>query len=362
MLDSIVPSPQPLDLLAPLPRLLSPDLEIGGVAKSCPEDFIVEELPAYEPSGTGEHLFLWIEKAGLPAHLLLSHVSRALRIKQRDIGCAGQKDTRAITRQYLSVPASAEARLAELGSEPRMQLLGHALHANKLRTGHLRGNRFTLRLRNCHPAAAERLAALRTHLQRVGMPNYFGEQRFGRGGATLQMGLRLLREPVGAAKEGGRGPAPRALHRLALSSVQSALFNRLVAHRLTVGSLHRVLCGEVMLVRASGGPFVVEDVAREQPRLDAREIVGAGAMMGPKMRLASGEMAALEAQMMRQAGLEMADFARHKSLLQGTRRANLIFFDDLQVEWEPEGRTVRLQVDLPPGAYATTLLREMGAA
>jgi tRNA pseudouridine13 synthase len=342
-----------------LPRLTPEALQLGGVAKTQPADFEVEELPAYEPSGTGDHLFIWLQKTAMSANALLAHVSRSLGVKPRDIGCAGLKDTQAVTKQYLSVPAAAAPRLAELDVDKRVLVLGHRLHGNKLRTGHLRGNRFTLKIRNCPPAAAARIAPLMEHLRSRGLPNYFGSQRFGRQGSTLEQGLGLLRgnQPD---RRGAPGGSPRSMHRLALSSVQSALFNRCVARRLTEQTLHRVISGEVMQVRASGGPFVVDDPDREQARFEAREIVGAGPMFGPKMRPAAGEMAAFEASLLEEAGLEMADFARHKKLLLGTRRANLIFFEDLTMEWDAAEAAVLLNLSLPPGTYATVLLDEIG--
>ncbi len=116
-----------------------------------------------------------------------------------------------------------------------------------------------------------------------------------------------------------------------------------------------------MQVRASGGPFVAEDLPREQARLQAREIVGAGPIFGPKMLPAQQAVGAAEARLLADADLQIADFARHKKLLQGTRRANLVFFDDLQVEASTQDASLTLQVDLPPGSYATVLLHELGA-
>ncbi len=223
MNDRLEQTPPCFDYLAPLPIQVPAILHLGGFAKTAPEDFVVEELPAYEPCGSGDHLFLWLEKVAMPASSLLGHLSRSLKVKPREIGCAGLKYTQALTRQYISVPASAVDCLEALGSDSRVRLLGHRLHTNKLRTGHLKGNRFRIRLVQCLPEAAARLPALREFLLAWGIPNYFGGQRFGRGGSTLTMGLRLLQ---GQAEDGraaggsaGRSDAPRSLHRLALSSV-----------------------------------------------------------------------------------------------------------------------------------------------
>ena len=329
---------------------------VGGVFKATPQDFDVEEIPAYEPSGSGDHIFLWIEKTGVSADALVRGVARTLQVASMDIGSAGLKDTRAVTRQYLSVPAACEARLPEL-QLPGVQVLRSARHGNKLKTGHLRGNRFRLTLRDCHADALARATAIACVLREQGVPNFYGTQRFGRDGETLEIGLQLLRgEPAEGLQ---RTPAGRRgfLKRLALSSVQSALFNHHLQQRMRDGLLHTALLGEVMQVRASGGPFVVTDVEREQGRFAAREIVAAGPMFGPKMKQAVADALTREEATLAAAGLTLDQFAGFGKILQGTRRANLIFVEDLEVSGSAEA--LRLQFTLPPGSYATELLREM---
>jgi tRNA pseudouridine13 synthase len=355
-----------MQLLEPLPTLNASLQPLGGIAKTLPEDFAVEEIPAYAPSGSGEHLLIWLQKVGMPAHVLLRHVSTALGVMQRDIGCAGLKDAQATTRQYISVPAGAVKNLDRLAQDPRVTVLHSGLHGNKLKTGHLRGNKFQIKVRGCNQLGPQQVAALVDNLKLRGLPNYFGSQRFGRNGATLNAGLQLLGVPPPAGTEPSQSPrrrpqAARSLHRLALSSVQSALFNRYIADRLAAKTLHRVLAGEVLQVCASGGPFTSDDTALQQSRFDAQEIVGAGPMFGPKMRPASGEVLAHEARLLQEAGLQMSDFAAHKNLLQGTRRANCVYLPDLQVDLQADGVAV-VQVSLPSGSYATVLLQELGCS
>ena len=137
-----------------LPPYLTAELPgIGGRLKDRPEDFVVEEVPAYEPCGAGEHLYLWIEKTDVAADHLLNHVARTLGMSVRDVGMAGIKDRRAITRQYVSVPATCEPRIARLETD-KIRVLRRARHRNKLRTGHLRGNRFSILVRAVDPDAA----------------------------------------------------------------------------------------------------------------------------------------------------------------------------------------------------------------
>ncbi len=207
---------------------------LGGVVKELPEDFVVEELPVYRPSGSGEHLFLWVEKTDVSGPDLVRHIGRALGISPRDIGMAGVKDRRAVTRQFVSVPARAEERIGRIETD-RIRVLSSARHGNKLRTGHLAGNRFSILVRGVDADAAERARPIAETVNQHGFPNYYGEQRFGRDNETLELGLALL----GGQKRPHEIPAPRRtfLLRMALSAVQSALFNDVLAERLRDGAL-----------------------------------------------------------------------------------------------------------------------------
>ncbi len=166
---------------------------IAGRYKLAPEDFVVDELPAYPPSGEGEHLFLRIRKRGLSTHEAVARIARALGLAPAQIGVAGLKDAQGVTTQWLSVQGL-EAQRVESLAERDIELLELARHRNKLRIGHLRGNRFRIRLREV--AAADREAArdVLAELERRGAPNYFGEQRFGLRGDTWRIGRALLLE------------------------------------------------------------------------------------------------------------------------------------------------------------------------
>lgn len=337
----------------------------GFTAQDCPSlvgaarlkescaDFVVEEIPAYEPSGAGEHLFVWLQKEGMAAEVLMRHVARTLQIDTSEIGCAGLKDTRAITRQYISVPAATMPHLAALDNE-HVTVLGHALHGNKLKTGHLKGNRFSIRIPDQSPDNAARAAVIAEHLTKHGFANFYGPQRFG-GGDTLELGLALL--AAGPKNHLPNRKVSRMLRRLALSSVQSALFNQVLNKRLAHNILHTVLTGDVCLVRVSGGPFVSDDAARETQRLKEQEIVTAGPMFGPKMRAAQGEALALELEVLQSAGLGREMFRGYGKLLQGTRRANIVWPQGLALTYDA-AETLTLTFELPPGSYATVLLRE----
>ncbi len=337
----------------PLPFLVPEFPGIGGRIKQQPADFEVEEIPAYEPCGHGEFLYLWIEKCDLGAEYFQRQVARRLGLRPEEVGAAGLKDRRAITRQWLSVPARAEPQLNRLDGDG-IRLLNVNRHTNKLKPGHLRGNRFTVRVRQVDSSAIMHLHQLLDQLRQRGMPNFYGPQRFGRDGETLRRGLVLLRE-TGASDATRRDS--RFLHKMALSAVQSALFNDYLTRRMADGLLPQVLAGDVMAKWPFGGIFTAEDPASEQRRFDQREIVHTGPMFGAKMYRPRGLAAEREAALLAAAGLSPAAFAGHGKLLQGTRRHNLVYVDDLTATFE--GDNLLLRFSLPAGSYATVLLREL---
>jgi tRNA pseudouridine13 synthase len=341
------------------PPLLTADLPgIGGRIKVQPEDFEVEEIPAYEPRGHGEFLYLWIEKRAMGADYFTRQVARRLGLAPGEVGTAGLKDRHAVTRQMVSVPARAEARLPQLDGDG-IRLLRVGRHTNKLRPGHLHGNRFRILLRNVEPTASKRLGPLLDRLRQTGLPNFYGPQRFGHGGETAHAGFALLRgEPPLASASGRRlNGRDKFLRKLAVSAAQAALFNHYLARRMADGLLRRVLPGDVMGKWPAGGLFVVEDVEREQARFDARETVHTGPVFGRKTFPAAAEAAAREADVLREAGLSANVWERFGKLAQGTRRHNLVYVADLAARAEAEG--ICLTFTLPAGSYATVLLREL---
>ena len=334
------------DLTASLPG-------IDGVLKHSPDDFIVEEIPAYLPCGEGEHLFLWIEKRDVAAEDLTAHLARALGVRRDDIGVAGLKDRRAVTRQFLSVPARCEPDVGRIDS-PQIRVLESVRHRNKLRSGHLRGNRFDILVRDVVADASPRAADIARIIAVQGAPNYFGEQRFGHGGETSRLGFDLL--------AGRKRPADidhrrrRFLLKLALSAAQSAMFNAVLAERISDGLLATVLSGDVMQVVASGGCFVAEDAAREQSRCAARETVLTGPLFGPSMKRPADVPAQREQRVLERCGVTAEQLDEYARLTPGARRPLVIWPGDLQIDPDPAG--LRFRFSLPSGCYATTLLRE----
>jgi tRNA pseudouridine13 synthase len=343
------------------PPLATADLPgIGGRIKVAPEDFDVEEIAAYEPCGEGDFLYLWIEKRGMGAEYFTRQIAHRLGIAPGEVGSAGLKDRHAVTRQWIAVPATAEPNLPQLASDD-LRVLRISRHTNKLRPGHLHGNRFRVLIRDVAPDidVPGTVSAVIAHLQQQGLPNFYGPQRFGHDGETLQLGTALLLDQPLPLGRDGRRPNVRSpfLRKLALSAVQSGLFNLCLARRMTDGLLRRVLAGDVMAKWPFGGLFTAEDVAVEQARFDRRETVTAGPLFGRKTFPAHHEAAAREATILADADLGQNSFRRFGKLLQGTRRHNLLYPGDLAAQVESAG--VRLTFTLPAGSYATVLLREL---
>jgi len=336
------------DPFASLPLVTEDLAGIGGRIKQEPEDFEVEEIPAYEPSGSGAHVYLWIEKRAMGAEYFSRQVARRLGIANNEVGTAGLKDRQAVTRQWVSVPDVASDRLANLEGEG-IHVLRVTRHPNKLKPGHLRGNRFRILVRGPHPEAGARLPALLERIRQLGVPNYYGPQRFGRNGETLKLGLGML--------HGERGPRSPFLRRLALSAAQSALFNHILACRLRDQLFRTVLPGDVMSKWPVGGLFLATDVATEQARFDTRETVHTGPMFGRKIYAAGNITAEREISALSAAGLSASAFSGFGKLLQGTRRHNLFYPEDLHAEDDSAG--VRFCFTLPSGSYATILLHEL---
>ncbi|QDE84831.1 tRNA pseudouridine(13) synthase TruD [Myxococcus xanthus] len=334
------------------PRLTAEVPGCGGAFKLVPEDFEVEEVPAYLPSGEGEHLYLWVEKRGRDTRELVRALAAALGVSEDDIGVAGMKDRHAITRQLVSVPARAEPKVPEFALDS-VQVLWTKRHGNKLRTGHLRGNRFRLRLRDVKDSGAARETFSRLVAQ--GVPNYFGEQRFGRAGDNADLGRLLVL--------GQRLPKrpDRFQRKLYLSAFQSRLFNQALAARLHAGTLATALAGDVLRKEETGGLFVCESPEVDGPRVAAFEVSPAGPLFGPKMTASAGAVAELEARLLTEAGVTPEDFKRGGGETEGSRRPYRVRLGspELTVEKTADGEDLWLTFELPRGAYATEVLHEL---
>jgi tRNA pseudouridine13 synthase len=331
-----------------LPRLTADVPGCGGAFKLVPEDFEVEEVPAYQPSGEGEHLYLWVEKRGRDTREVVRALCAVLGVDEGDVGVAGMKDRQAITRQLLSVPAKAEARLGDFSLEG-VSVLWSKRHGNKLRTGHLKGNRFRLRLRGVKDVGAARESFAR--LGARGVPNYFGEQRFGREGDNadfgrlLVLGQRLPRRP------------DKFQRKLYLSAFQSRLFNRALVDRLLAGTFDTALLGDVLRKEETGGLFVCEAPEVDGPRVASWEVSPAGPLFGPRMTASAHAVAEAEAKLLADEGVTLEDFRRGGDETQGGRRPYRVRLTSPSLE--VDGEDLVLAFELPKGSYATEVLREL---
>jgi tRNA pseudouridine13 synthase len=319
----------------------------GGDLGPEPADFCVDEVPLYAPSGEGEHVYVRLEKTSATTSELVSAVARAAHVAERDIGVAGQKDKHAITTQWLSVPHGAEPPETWV-LPPHFRLLEHTRHGNKLRTGHLKGNRFRIRLVDTQADALSAAEGLVARLNQVGLRNFFGAQRFGAAAHNLSRALETLR----AGRWGRLAPNQRKFN---VSVIQSEVFNRYLCTRAELG-LERVLEGDVVRLAGSQSVFLVEDVAAVQSRLDARDVFLTGPIAGPKTRSSAGVPLELERAAMAPLELSEAELALLGRDGPGTRRDLIVLPSGLTAH-APSKSEIILEFELGAGSYATQVIR-----
>ncbi len=318
-----------------------------GVIRADPADFFVEEIPPCEPDGEGEHVLLKIEKCGENTEWVARQLARLAAVPARDVSYAGLKDRHAVTRQWFSVRLAgrAEPEWRGLASET-LKILETARHRRKLRRGALRGNRFIIRVREL-TGERERLESRLRRIQQQGIPNYFGEQRFGRQGANLVHAQALF---------GGRlGRVGRLRRGLYISAARSLLFNQVLARRIELGNWNRLLPGECVALQGSRSRFHLEepDVAL-QSRLDAMDIHPTGPLWG------RGD-AGVTAEAMEVESAALAGFADWRSGLErcGAVMERRALRAPVQaMSWEIAPDQLVVAFTLPKGSYATALLRE----
>ncbi|RLB53496.1 MAG: tRNA pseudouridine(13) synthase TruD [Deltaproteobacteria bacterium] len=331
------------------PPFATPTLSgVGGSLKASLEDFRVDEVPAYSPSGTGTHLFVHFEKRDLDTKRAVEAIARGLECDPRSVGWAGLKDRRGITTQWASIEGGDPDKALELRLDG-IRMLDAKLHEQKLRTGHLKGNRFQIRLRGVH-GDADGAREILSALAETGCPNYFGPQRFGWNGNNLTRARRWI-------VDGGRAPRKRFEKKLLVSTFQAALFNEVTGRRLEDGLLAEAVAGDLMKKEDSGGLFIAEDLETEGPRVKAWEISPTGPMFGAKMRWPEAEAQIREARVLEGSGLERADLASFRKAGEGTRRA--LRFRPTDLEVAAEGENLLLAFTLRKGSYATVITREI---
>lgn len=326
------------------------DAVLSAGIRSTPDDFFVEELPGFEPSGAGEHLLLTIEKRGMNTVFAAKRLAQWARVPEMSVSYAGLKDRHAVTRQRFSVhlPKKQAPDIAALESD-ELRVLEHTWHSRKLPRGALAGNRFVLVLRDVEgdrEAIGQRLQSIAER----GVPNYFGEQRFGRGGDNVAQALAMF---------AGRR-VRREERTLLLSAARSELFNRVLAARVHAGNWDSALEGEVWSLAGSRSVFGPEPFTDELARRLAEfDIHPSGPLWGRGELRSRAAVAELEVQALTaddalalRAGLESAG-------LEQERRALRLRPADPCWHWLDDS-SLQLSFSLPPGAYATVVLAELG--
>ncbi len=405
-----------LDSVADLPYLTADIPGIGGTIKTFVEDFFVEEVPLYEPIDEGPHVFFCIEKRQVDTLKAVRSIADTLGRRAFEIGAAGLKDARAVSRQILSLEHVEPEALMRL-ELPGIRVLWARRHRNKLKLGHLKGNRFVIKLRNVPAPRAEYAAATLAVLRHRGVPNYFGPQRFGMRGDSWRIGRAIVKQdereaidvllgrpdkadspaiykarqlyesghfheaatiwPYNCREERialkammkAKGSHRRALwaidrsvRRLYVSAFQSWLFNKVVAERVRLDAIDKLWTGDLAWLHDRGAVFLVEDPAVEQPRADRLEISPSGPLFGSRTTIAQGRAGERETSLLAAQQVTAQDFRNVKGQkVRGARRPLRFPLNELDFAAgdDDRGPYFELRFYLPAGCYATSLLREI---
>lgn len=335
--------------------------------KQTPRDFVVEEIPLYEFSGEGEHLILFVRKKNLSTSEMVGVFARFLGIKNRDIGYAGLKDKHAMTKQYISIHKQHEEALASFEHES-IKILSQGYHNNKIRIGHLRGNRFYIKLKKVNPTSAIKIDEALKKISKNGMPNYFGYQRFGNDGDNHIIGEKIAK---GEKKE--RNPRVK---KLLINAYQSHLFNLWLSRRLEINMLvanfkaqelqsllnlpleevqalqkqshpFKVLLGDIMEHYPYGRLFDFDGSEEDIQRFNDRAISVTGMLCGSKVKVSSLSAGSIEK--------EFDDTIN----ADGARRYAWVYPTDVEGRFNKQEAQYELNFTLPKGSYATVLIEEL---
>ncbi len=321
-----------------------------GLIKVTPQDFKVEEILGFELTDRGEHLYLLIEKCDMNTLDMVNTLARTLKLDAKHISYAGLKDKQAVTRQWISLytPGNIDTSRLESGALEfsGFKVLASQRHASKLKRGAHQANRFEIVIRELSDIQA--FDAALNRVQKQGVPNYFGEQRFGRGGRNIDKARALF---------AGDLKVQRQLRGMYLSAARSFLFNQVLSERVQQQSWDSGMPGEVFMLDGSNSFFktdALDETLRE--RLGAFDIHPSVPMWGKGALSSSGEALKLESEVVARypdlsAGLEAFG-------LRQQRRATRLVPEYVSVS-RIDDTSFKLNFQLTKGNFATTVLREL---
>jgi tRNA pseudouridine13 synthase len=338
------------------------------------KDFLVEERQLYDWTGEGEHAILKIRKKGISTWEMITIVSKVLGMNKRDIGYAGLKDKNALTVQYISLPKRYLSNVEKLNDERSLSVLETTFHKNKIKLGHLKGNRFFVRLKKVNPTSAKRLEIALKEVVNYGIPNFFGYQRFGVEGDNFKLGKEII--------DGKSNIRDRNKKRLFVNSYQSMLFNNWLSERIRLSRIvekfsetelplalesanfkiddlevlknqeqpFKILLGDVMMHYPHGKAFTVtkENLSETLERFQTRDVVPSGVLAGKKAMRCENDCLKFEERFWED--IKVAD---------GERRYSWIFPEEIESNYREKDFWFEMNFYLPKGSYATSLLEEL---
>lgn len=341
--------------------------KLDVVFKQSKDDFVVTEIPLYEFSGEGEHLIIKFRKKDLTTWDAQQIFSEQLGCKAKDIGYAGLKDKNAMTVQSFSLPKSCEANLAKFHHD-NIKILETTYHNNKIRIGHLRGNKFFIRLKRVNTVDSRKIEQILGQMVTWGIPNYFGFQRFGIEGDNYKKGEQIVQ---GKLKE-----RSQKLRQMYINAYQSHLFNAWLSKRIELSKLvdafepkaiyeklglpleivkqmkkqehpFKLLPGDLMSHYPFGKIFHVENLDEEAQKFHDRDRVPTGILAGKKIKVSID----LAYEYEKEFDIKIPE--------DGARRFAWIFPQDIESSYKDEKNWMELSFTLPKGSYATELISEL---
>ena len=341
--------------------------KIDVLFKQNRDDFVVTEIPLYEFCGEGEHIIIKFRKKDLTTWDAVQVFSEQLGCKSRDIGYAGLKDKNAMTIQHISVPKLCEEKIKTFNHE-NIKILETTNHNNKIRVGHLKGNRFFIRLKRVTLLDAKKIEEAVSKISTFGMPNYFGFQRFGIEGNNYQKGEAIVK---GELKEKNR-----KLKQMYINAYQSFLFNSWLSKRIEISKLidafepkeifekislpldivkqmkkqtHplKIMTGDLMSHYPYGRIFYVENIEEEAEKFSKLDRVPTGLLCGKRVKQAEGLAQDIE----KEFDVKMNE--------DGARRFAWVFPSEIETNYKEDKNWMELQFTLPKGSYATEFIAEV---